>query len=141
MEIYIEWNFIAIVENIIKKYKSFNKPIVFGAELYCWPDSDKASLYDTQNEYFKYLNSGLYIGTAGTIKSMLINYKGGEDVDDQRFWTEQYFANKDKIALDTKAELFLNCADMDNERRIPSRDAHYRKKRGWINWSWGNAGN
>jgi len=110
------WDVIYIdnLDSIYEKYKKFNKPIVFGAELFAWPDADKASEYtDTQNEYFKYLNSGLYIGVAKDLKEILNNYKGGEDIDDQRFWVDMYFKNRDKIALDVKAELFLDAAGTD----------------------------
>lgn len=110
------WDVIYIdnLDSIYQKYKKFNKPIVFGAELFAWPDADKASEYtDTQNEYFKYLNSGLYIGVAKDLKALLNNYKGGEDIDDQRFWVDMYFKNRDKIALDIKAELFLDAAGTD----------------------------
>lgn len=110
------WDVIYIdnLDNIYDKYLKFNKPVVFGAELFAWPDSDKASEYvDTQNEYFKYLNSGLYMGNAKVLKQMLSNYKGGEDIDDQRFWVDMYFKNRDKIVLDVKAELFLDAAGTD----------------------------
>lgn len=101
-------------KDIIDNYKSFNKPIVFGAEVYCWPDDNKSSEYtDTKDKYFKYLNSGLYIGTAGELRNYLENYKGGEDVDDQRFWTDIYLNNRDKIALDTENKIFLNTAGTD----------------------------
>ena len=100
-------------DQLVTRYKSFNKPIVFGAELYCWPDDHMASSYDTQNNYFKYLNSGLYIGRVGDLKRMLSTYTGGEDIDDQRFWTEKYLKNRDIIALDLSANMFLNAAGTD----------------------------
>jgi GR25 family glycosyltransferase involved in LPS biosynthesis len=103
-------------EEIIKRYLEFNKPIVFGAELFSWPDENRSVEYtDTQDKYFKYLNSGLYIGKAGDLKRFLENYKGGEDIDDQRFWVDLYLKHRDKIALDTENRLFLNTSGTDKK--------------------------
>ena len=98
-------------DTLMDLYKSFGKPIVFGSEKVCWPDKDRDKEFvDTINDPFPYLNSGLYIGTVGAIKNILSAYNN-EEVDDQRFWIDMYFKNKDKIALDSTAKLFLNACN------------------------------
>lgn len=103
-------------EQLINKYKSFNKDIVFSAENACWPDGSREPEYvDTKNEAFPYLNSGGYVGKVSTLKEIFNNYNDGDEIDDQRFWTDMYFKNRDKIVLDTKAEIFLSMHDVKEE--------------------------
>jgi hypothetical protein len=100
---------------LINKYKLFNKDIVISAENACWPDGSRESEYvDTKNEPFPYLNSGGYVGKVGTLKQIYSNYND-DDIDDQRFWTDMYFKNRDKIVLDTKAVIFLSMHDVKQE--------------------------
>jgi len=107
--------YVGSAEEIVRRYKNMNYPIVFGAEKYCWPDSDRMNEFsETKDTAFPYLNSGGYVGKAGAIKKILENYNDTENVndekriDDQRFWIDMYMANKDVIKLDTNAEIFLN---------------------------------
>lgn len=100
-------------EEVLERYKKFNKSIVFNAEVYCWPDEARKSEYDTLNEEFPYLNSGGYIGKVKDIASCLANYNNEEDIDDQRFWTDQYFKFKDLITLDHKNEIFVCTSGTD----------------------------
>ena len=102
-------------EQLINKYKSFNKDIVISAENACWPDGSRELEYlDTKNEPFPYLNSGGYVGKVGTLKQIFNNYND-DDIDDQRFWTDMYFKNRDKIVLDSKAVIFLSMHDVKQE--------------------------
>lgn len=51
------------LDDILRKFKSFNSNIVFGAEKYLWPKQSLEKLYPTVSlNAAKYLNSGLYIG-------------------------------------------------------------------------------
>ena len=105
------WDVIIVGDcsEIIKKYKSFKKDIVIGAEKYCWPDWFLFYKFNYFNSKFPYVNSGGIIGKAGVIKDLLEKYYKGEDIiDDQRLWIKIYLENKSKIALDEKAEIFLN---------------------------------
>ena len=100
---------------LLEKYKKFNKDIVFSAENALWPDISRESNYkNSKDEPFPYINSGGYIGKVGVIRDLLNNYNG-EDIDDQRFWTDIYFNNRDKIVLDTKAEIFLSMHAINHE--------------------------
>jgi len=103
-------------DSIVEKYKKFNKDIVFGSEKTCWPDSEREKDFiDTKDTVFPYLNSGGYIGKAKTIRDLLNIYNDEERTDDQRFWIDKYLNNKDKIGLDTNAEIFLNTCATDKK--------------------------
>ncbi|MES2382378.1 MAG: glycosyltransferase domain-containing protein [Bacteroidota bacterium] len=60
------------LEEIIEKYKSFNCPIVIGAEKNCFPANFKKE-YDKlpSTSSFKYLNSGVIIGETDAIMEVL----------------------------------------------------------------------
>ena len=58
-------------ENIKKKFEEFDKPLVFSAEKFCWPDANIWEKYKNQDEIFKFVNAGTYMGYAWRIKEML----------------------------------------------------------------------
>lgn len=102
------------LQEIKRRYLTFNKPIVFGAEKACHPDKDRASQYGmTFGSEFPYLNSGLFIGRVWALRQCMASYKYKDADDDQRFWTSAYFKNRHLIELDNHARLFLNCAFVD----------------------------
>ncbi|GJP55743.1 hypothetical protein CLOM_g14674 [Closterium sp. NIES-68] len=91
-------------DRIISAFLSFNAPIVFGAEPYCFPDrlEDKypplppeAAAVDSQ---FKYLNAGTYVGYAwaviAALKAALANPVSW--FDDQREYT-RLFLNQTQL--------------------------------------------
>ena len=115
-------------KEILRRYKMFSKPIVFGAERSCHPDPDRASLYkfpiDNMPE-FPFLNSGMIIGRVGALRKCMKGYQYDDRHDDQRFWTTVFFENPDLIELDHENLLFLNAADMEME------DFDWNKKTVW----------
>lgn len=101
-------------DDIIRRYYTFIKPIIFGAERQCNPDPHRAAEYTTQtNTEFPYLNSGLFIGRVWALRQCMANYKYNDADDDQRFWTTQFFTKPDLIELDYQNQLFLNIVDID----------------------------
>lgn len=55
--------FLAGIDDIIKKFKSFEETrVLFSAEQYCWPDTKLASDYPKTDGVNPYLNSGGFIG-------------------------------------------------------------------------------
>ena len=116
-------------EEIIERYKKFNKSIVFNAEKFCWPDEARKSEYDTLSEEFPFLNSGGYIGKVKDIAKFLDNYNNEEDIDDQRFWTDRYMKNKDIIGLDHKNEIFICCVGTDiKDYSIENENLKYKER-------------
>ena len=85
-----------IFQDIIDKYNTFNKPIIFGAETTCSPDKRMIQYYFNINTKFPFLNSGLYIGKVWALKECLKDYKYNDQHDDQLFWTQTFFNIKIK---------------------------------------------
>jgi hypothetical protein len=104
-------------KEIRKRFLTFNKPIVFGAEIGCHPDKDRATDYGLilPGVVFPYLNSGLFIGRVWALRKCFSGYSYKDAEDDQRFWTTQYLKRRDLIELDHHARLFLNCAFVDDK--------------------------
>jgi hypothetical protein len=100
-------------KEILRRYKTFQTPIVFGCEKGCHPDPSRLSQYNTLHHEFPYLNSGLFIGRVKELRECMTNYEYNDADDDQRFWTTQYLNNPDKITLDHENYIFLNTVDMD----------------------------
>jgi hypothetical protein len=110
-------------ENIKKKFLKYNKPLVFSAEKYCWPDGNIWDKYPKSNEIFKYVNAGTYMGYAWKIKEMLNEFKKTnyncltyhtdkyyKKADDQRCLTKYYLNNMNDIAIDNKQKIWSLCA-------------------------------
>jgi hypothetical protein len=104
-------------DTIVKRFLEFRKPIIFGAERYCWPDGDAAAKYPASDHksYFPFLNSGLFIGRVGALRKCMRDYLYDDAEDDQRFWTTCYLDHPETIALDHDNQLFLNCAGVEKK--------------------------
>jgi hypothetical protein len=101
-------------EEILERYLSFSKPIVFGAERLCQPDVQLAERYPELNTEFPFLNSGMFIGRVGALRKCMAGYVYIDKVEDQRYWTEKFlFSNPDLIELDYENQLFLNTVSID----------------------------
>lgn len=107
---------------IIERFKQMDKPIVFGAEKCCYPDSSKASLYPFTTSEFQFLNSGLFIGRVSAFRECMINYVFDDDVNDQLWWTDTFLKNQHLIQLDYTNQLFLNCVWLDKSDLLITED-------------------
>jgi len=105
-------------DEIIKRYKQFNSPIVFGCESECHPDPDRASKYPSYNmtHEFPFLNSGLFIGSVDALRKCIKGYEYNDTDDDQRYWTTRYLENTDLITLDHTNRIFLNTSGYNPNR-------------------------
>jgi len=116
-------------DTIVKRFLEFRKPIVFGAERYCWPDEDASAKYlaADHKSYFPYLNSGLFIGRVGALRECMRDYSYDDAEDDQRFWTTRYLNHPETIALDHDNKIFLNCAGIDKaEMKVTGDQVTFR---------------
>lgn len=102
------------LEEIEKKYRKFEKPIVFGGETECNPLPILKARYPNEGEKFRYLNSGMFIGTAEALRKCMEGYVYDDRHDDQLFWTYRYL-ERDLIEIDYKNELFLNTHGLEIE--------------------------
>jgi len=101
-------------EEILERYLTFSKPIVFGAERLCQPDTHLAEKYPELNTEFPFLNSGMFIGRVAALRKCMEGYVYVDKVEDQRYWTEKFlFSNPDLIELDYENLLFLNTVSID----------------------------
>jgi hypothetical protein len=90
----------------------FNGEPVFAAEVTCWPDPERETLFpvgEDENPY-RFLNSGVFLAEAGDLKKILATKIADAD-DDQRYYTDRFLAQgrarmPDKIHLDVGCELF-----------------------------------
>jgi len=138
-------------EEILSKYYSFNKRIVFSAELGCWPDPNLANQYPENNKTtpYKYLNSGGFIGIAKDIRELLKDNDFDLDkfpVSNQYLWAQRYFKNTDKIALDTHAKIFCAFFTEIGEEYLPGIESndyseYYDHKKEWFNSNFSINGN
>jgi hypothetical protein len=95
---------------IIERFLKMDKPVVFGAELCCYPDESKASQYPPSPNGFRFLNSGLFIGRVYALRDCLKDYVFDDEENDQLWWTNTFLKRQDIMQLDYHNKLFLNCA-------------------------------
>jgi len=118
-------------QTLLERYLTFSKPIVFGCELYCNPMPELATQYAFRSTEFPYLNSGLFIGRVGALRTCMSGYVYNDNHDDQLFWTRKFFAHPDLIELDYNNALFLNTAGFDDTKFLWDAEenlAYYKEK-------------
>lgn len=127
--------FLSGEEEILRKFTSFDKPLVFTAEKNCWPDKRLKNLYPFSPTRSRYLNSGGFIGYAWKILELLKRYEHPPFhhfkrrdffwelqksifrrefnpakkyyFSNQYYWARVFLHNQDAIALDYHSEIFL----------------------------------
>jgi hypothetical protein len=109
--------FVTNQKEILQKFDLFHAPLVFSAEINCWPDRTLEIGYPACNAHFNYLNSGGFIGQAGYLKEIYKKYPIFETANDPRFlWSNQYYWNTlyqmeyNKIKIDHHCQIFYNTA-------------------------------
>lgn len=109
---------------ILERFKTFNKPIVFGSEQCCYPDDSKRFLYPNTHSWFRYLNSGLFIGRVGSLRECMNNFENEfiDDINDQLWWTNKFLDNQNMIELDYDNKLFLNCVWLNESDFLYEKD-------------------
>ncbi len=78
---------------------------VFAAEVFCWPDTERAADYPETDTPYRFLNSGLFIGPAGGLLQIL-DGEVADDDDDQRYYTERFLSRRHPMRLDVRCALF-----------------------------------
>ena len=114
--------FLTNIEEILEKYICFNSRLVFSGEVNCWPDNDLRTAYPAPQTYFRYLNSGGFMGEAGFIKSLYKKYPvfntanhPNYEWSNQYYWHYVYLKEHKYITIDHNAEIFYNFASpLDN---------------------------
>lgn len=124
--------------DILRRYRQFDRPLVFTAERNCWPTEAFAHNFAAVASHLSYLNGGGFVGEAGVIVDLLDRYlqeppradqflrppdqgssasdTAGEDMhkafgwSSQYMWTLIFLTHPELIALDSNASLFLSLA-------------------------------
>lgn len=80
------------LKTITERFIGFNCKVLFAGEKNCWPDKSLEPFFDGDTAY-KYLNSGVYIGYASYICSLIENYIQNSE-DDQLFLQKKFIVDK-----------------------------------------------
>jgi hypothetical protein len=110
-----------------QRFLSFGTPIVFSAELGCWPRGELAPRYPPPrprgarrmerrvrsfrpppplNLPQRYLNSGSYMGYAGSIREAIQELSPHYEDDDQELFSRYYLEHPQRATLDHESMLF-----------------------------------
>jgi hypothetical protein len=114
--------FLSEFSEILDKYSSlsnYKNTVLFSAETTCWPDKNLKRYFNSNENVFRYLNSGGYIGFASNIFKIL-QFDIENNFDDQLFFTKIYlFLNSEicDIKLDNECLIF-QCLSNMNEYKI-----------------------
>lgn len=104
---------------ILERYNDMGADIVFAAEKTCWPDKSIAEQFPKPHTEYRYLNSGLYIGTAGALKRVFAG-DIANGADDQ-LYMQKAFLNQGEIGvkaiLDVENYLF-QCLATTNDAEV-----------------------
>ena len=116
-------------ESILNTFLSFNKPIIFGRDILCYPDESLAKYYPSAN----YLNAGVFIGYGNDVKWMMETALNTYDyTDDQLLYTKIFLENQDRIGIDIENKLIYNCqlwASKTKETTIFDVQYDYKNKK------------
>ena len=104
------------LDEIIRRYLDFSHGIVFASERICWPNEELATQIIKTNKGikpytdtpYKYLNSGLFVGTVKELRSILQDVDDASD--DQLYYQEAYLSGHYDMALDLECYIF-QCSD------------------------------
>ena len=104
------------LDEITGRYLEFKHDIIFSSERFCWPSEELATEIIATNKTiepyndtpYKYLNSGMFIGTVKHIKKLLNEIPN--DSDDQLYYQKEYISKRHDIVLDLEGYIFT-CYD------------------------------
>jgi hypothetical protein len=103
-------------EEILRKFEAYKSPIVFGAESYPWPKTEQAPLYPETPHRAKYLNAGLWIGTADAAEHFLNDIEqisAKREQCDQGICVDAFLSKRHPIVLDTSCSI-LFCTNVNS---------------------------
>ena len=94
------------INTIYERYVDLSAKVIFGAELYCWPDKSIEDQFPDTHTPYKYLNSGTIMGEVRELKNILKYKSVADDGDDQLFYQKIFLEGGYDIALDYEQYLF-----------------------------------
>lgn len=115
------------LENILEKFKNFNCNLLFNATNFNYPNyaTHLNTPEENKNQYFKYLNSGCFIGEKNFIKSVFSEclflpeeLKSQYPQSDQFLLKFLYFDKYPNIRIDSCCEIFQIITIEETEKTI-----------------------
>lgn len=111
------------LEEIYQKYLTYQTDIVVSGESVCSPDPTRAKDYPTLGGTYPFVNSGTFIGRAGSIANLMSYNPYPPREDDQRYWTTLYLENRlrrgeynpNLITIDSESNIFMCMAKSLND--------------------------
>lgn len=107
---------------VVERYKDMDADVVFAAEKICWPDTSIAEQFPKPHTEYRYLNSGVYVGTGAALRKLF-----SEDIkdheDDQLYAQKRFLAQQDlgvKAILDVENYIFQCIAGTGNDVVVKS---------------------
>lgn len=118
---------------ILRKFHSFDHPLVFSAERNCWPpDKEMCGRYPVSPTTARYLNSGGFIGMAGAIRDALKRVTRmfpawKKRKSNQYRWSNLFLNNPGTMVLDTACRIFYCAAIPGSELRSSPWGTDFKK--------------
>lgn len=107
---------------IVERYKDMGGDVVVAAEKTCWPDKTLADQFPNSHTEYRYLNSGLYIGTAVALRKLF--EESLEDGSDDQLYMQKQFLQQDalgvKVVLDVENYIFQCMAAASQDITVKS---------------------
>jgi predicted O-methyltransferase YrrM len=101
--------FMKTKEEILKQFLSMKVPFVIAVEAYCFPLKSRVNDFPpSPTPFFKFINSGTYIGYVKSLKEIFNEMKDIKPSDDdQARFMLHYFDNREKYTFDYYCKLFM----------------------------------
>lgn len=96
------------LSTIVERYRDMGADIVFAAEKTCWPKADMADQFPASHTEYRYLNSGVYIGTAAALRKFFADSIENNE-DDQLYMQNKFLTQETygvKAILDVENYIF-----------------------------------
>jgi GR25 family glycosyltransferase involved in LPS biosynthesis len=107
------------IQTIVERYNDMGGDVVVAAEKNCWPSKDMEGKFPPSHTAYRYPNSGLYIGRAGSLKLLF-----GEEItnrqDDQLYLQQAILKSPEmnvRVVLDVENYIF-QCIASTNEAEV-----------------------
>lgn len=107
------------IQTIVERYNDMGGDVVVAAEKNCWPSKDMEDKFPPTHTAYRYPNSGLYIGKAGSLK-LLFKEELTNRQDDQLYLQHAILKSPEldvKVVLDVENYIF-QCIASTNEAEV-----------------------
>jgi hypothetical protein len=102
---------VSSLDSILQKFLALDTPLLFSAEVNCFPSSpgQKAEDYPEAPTKYRFLNAGGFIGRVDYLLQLMREWNAVNSADsgiDQQWWAHLYLSGTTQIKLDYFCEIF-----------------------------------